>query len=397
VGLLWLVFLINYIDRQIIFSIYPALSRDLKFSNAQLGLIGSVFISIYALSSIPMGRIADLFRRDRLIVASLVLWSGATLGTGLSHSVSVFLFWRGVMGITEALYLPAAAGLIGELHPGSTRSRALSLHGTAQMTGIVIGGWSGGWIADRFGWRYAFILLSVLGLAYAPIIARSLGKIPRTGRKTTNRATPGDLARSNCYLGFALAFSAYCIMLWMVYAWLPDFLYGRFKLSMAESGLRATLYVQISTAIGVVASGALADWAVKRVPPARFYAAGFGILISAPFASMIFHFDSLSWVTIACLGFGLFAGGLHGNVVSAAYDVVPRENYGIAVGALNTIGGLAGGVAVLFAGIWKESVGIPALMGGAATFAAAAAALFLVIVYKNFPRESKVYAPDHIV
>ena len=340
-----------------------------------------------------MGRIADLFRRDRLIVGSLVLWSCATLGTGLSHSISAFLFWRGVMGLTEALYLPAAAGLIGELHPGTTRSRALSLHGTAQMIGIVIGGWSGGWIADRFGWRYAFILLSIIGLAYAPILARSLRKLPRMDRKTANRPRPGDLARSRCYLGFALAFSAYCVILWMVYAWLPDFLYGRFNLSMAGSGLRATLYVQVSTTIGVIVSGALADWAVTRVPPARFYAAGFGILMSTPFAYLIFRLDSPFWVKIACIGFGLFAGGLHGNVVSATYDVVPRQNYGIAVGAMNTIGGLAGGIAVLLAGIWKASVGIPALMAQAAVFAAGAASIFLVIVYKNFSQESKLLSP----
>src|SRR5213594_2250952 len=121
VAFLWLAYFINYVDRQTVFSIFPVLRSELQFSNAELGLIGSIFIWVYSLCCPPAGRLADRLRRERLIPASLALWSAATLATGLSRSVTSLLFWRGVMGVTEGLYFPAAVSAIGALHPGATR------------------------------------------------------------------------------------------------------------------------------------------------------------------------------------------------------------------------------------------------------------------------------------
>src|SRR5919198_710496 len=123
VAALSLAYLINYLDRQVVFSIFPALRRDLRFLDNQLGLTGTVFSWVYSLCMPVAGRIADIARRDRLTLASLVLWSLATCGAGLSGSAAVFLFWRAMMGITESLYVPAALGLIAGFHPGPTRSR----------------------------------------------------------------------------------------------------------------------------------------------------------------------------------------------------------------------------------------------------------------------------------
>ena len=96
VALLWVTYFLNYIDRQVVFSIFPALKADLHFSDTQLGLIGSVFTWVYSICMAVSGRAADLFRRDRLIIGSLALCSVATLGTSASHSVTSFLVWRAV-------------------------------------------------------------------------------------------------------------------------------------------------------------------------------------------------------------------------------------------------------------------------------------------------------------
>ncbi|MEO8130627.1 MAG: MFS transporter, partial [Bryobacteraceae bacterium] len=144
VALLWVTYFLNYIDRQVVFSIFPVLKADLHFSDTQLGLIGSVFTWVYSICMALSGRAADLFRRDRLIVGSLALWSVATLGTSASHSVTAFLIWRAVMGVTESVYVPAALSLIASLHGPETRSRALGIHMTAQIAGIAAGGWYGG-------------------------------------------------------------------------------------------------------------------------------------------------------------------------------------------------------------------------------------------------------------
>src|SRR5271155_3544750 len=94
VASLWVAYLLNYTDRQIVFSVYPALRKDLNFTDAQLGLIGSTFLWVYAMGMAISGRIADVLPRHKIVIASLTLWSLCTLGTGLSGSVAVFLFWR---------------------------------------------------------------------------------------------------------------------------------------------------------------------------------------------------------------------------------------------------------------------------------------------------------------
>jgi MFS family permease len=395
VGLLWPTFLINYIDRQVVFSIFPVLRRDIGFTTTQLSLIGAVFIWFYSLSSLFLGRVADLFRRNRLIIASLLMWSAASLGTGISSSVGAILFWRGITGVAEAMYLPAALAVIGVLHPDRTRSRALSLHGTAQMTGIVVGGWGGGWLADHIGWRSTFIFLSLVGVAYAPVLFLGFRGLPEAKFKTVVTPVPDRIVYSRCYLGLAFAFSAYCLMLWMIYAWFPAFLFEHFHLSMAESGLTATLYLQTSTVIGVLGLGALADWAATRVSGARFYTVALGILLSAPFAYLSFHLSSLTSVKLVSAGFGFFAGGLHANLASAAYDVIHERDFGIGVGVLNMIGGAAGGVGILFAGIWGRTIGIPAMMGWAALISAIAAASLVVVTARNFGSEQESVTHPH--
>src|SRR6266545_5366230 len=116
VGILSLGFIINYVDRQVVFSIFPVLRAELGFSSVELGLIGSVFIWVYSICNPLAGRAADVMRREILVIASLVLWSLATLGTGFSGSLNAFLFWRAVMGVTEALYVPTSLSIIGSMH-----------------------------------------------------------------------------------------------------------------------------------------------------------------------------------------------------------------------------------------------------------------------------------------
>ncbi|MEO7649558.1 MAG: MFS transporter, partial [Bryobacteraceae bacterium] len=348
VGLLWLALLINYVDRQVVFSIFPALQRDLGFDTRQLSLIGAVFLWSYSLSLPVFGRLADAVRRDRLIVISLISWSVATLATGRCHSVPEFLFWRGMMGVTEALYLPAAIGLIGSLHPGETRSRALAAHGTAQVIGIILGSWYGGWMADTAGWRTAFLCLSVLGVSYAPFLLFGFRGLPsRPAPKARDTEGAYAFLNSSCYRALAFGFFAFCGLLWMIYAWLPSFLYERFGLSMAESGLAATLYLQTSSAVGALFWGWVSDrWAAVR-GGARLFVLG-GLLVAAgPFAYLTVAASALAILKLYSAAFGFFAGGIVGNIFGAVFDVIPVSNHGVGAGTMNMIGGIAGGLGVL--------------------------------------------------
>ena len=390
VALLWFAYLLNYLDRQVVFSMFPVLRSDLGFSDTQLGLVGTLFIWVYSLCMPITGRLADVARRGRLVIFSLVLWSLATLGTGLSTSVPVFLFWRAVMGITESLYVPAALATIAILHPGGTRSKALAIHGSAQFAGIVAGGWYGGWAADHIGWRPGFAVLAAAGAIYALVLWRAFPRDSRSEIRNAHvAATPADLFKSSCYWTLALAFFAFCTMLWMLYAWFPNFIYERYHLSMTQSGLTATVYLQASCVVGVLGGGVLADWLVERVQAGRFLIGVAGLVCCTPFAFLSLAAGSLPSAKLAAAAFGFFAGVFIANIFAAAYDVIPRQNYGLGTGLLNLTGGFAGGAAMLAAGLWKASVGMTVLMKWQAIVSCAGAVLLLFVVVTRFASDRR--------
>ncbi len=362
IAYLWIAFAINYTDRQMVYAMFPALQADLGFVPAQLGLIGAIFLWVYTLAMPLAGRAADLWRRDRLILSSLILWSIATLGCGISTSTTAFLAWRAVMGLTEALYYPAALALIAASYPDAARSRALGIHQSAQLIGVIAGGWYGGWAADHVGWRSAFWVAAAVGIAYSAILARSLNN-QSTPQTSPNQ--PGNLSAllgSPVYLALCAAFAAFCAIQWIFFAWFPTFLQERFQLSMTDSGWNATVFVQGSTILGILLGGVLADRLRKTQPAARIYVTAAGAFIGSPFAYLTFSSGTLLEARCASAAFGLFAGFLATNVFSAAYDVVPVNQRGLAGGVLNMAGGLSSGVMIYMAGIWKQSIGFPAMV-----------------------------------
>ena len=155
---------LNYADRAALSAVLPELKRELTLTDVQLGLFGSVFLWCYALGSPLAGAWADRQIRHRIVILSIVLWSGVTLLTGLATGLVGLLWLRGALGVAECLYLPAATALIAAHHPSATRGRAMSIHSIGLNFGVVVGGSAAGFLADHFGWRAGFLVLGVLGV-----------------------------------------------------------------------------------------------------------------------------------------------------------------------------------------------------------------------------------------
>jgi MFS family permease len=389
VALLWLAYFINYVDRQVVFSIFPVLRSELGFTSVELGLIGSVFLWTYSLACPLAGRIADRFGRDRLIVSSVALWSAATLATGMSRSVAGVLFWRGMVGLTESLYFPAAASAIGSVHGGRTRSRAIALHGSAQFAGIAAGGWFGGWMAEAWGWRRGFMALAAAGVCYIPLLVFGLGRLPAPPRQEDAASGRSGALAARSYWALAAAFFVLCVLLWMLYAWLPSFVHERHGLGLAESGFTATVFLQAGSAAGILCGGALADSLIRRVRAGRFYVAAVGLVVCSPLAYAIVAAPSLALLKAASVGFGLFAGLMMSNTIAAAYDVIAPGHHGLAAGTLTLVGGLGGGIAVYSVGRWKDAFGVETLMACASAAGVLAAALFAAVVAARFAADRR--------
>jgi MFS family permease len=182
-------------------------------------------------------------------------------------------------------------------------------------------------------------------------------------------------------------FFVLCGILWILYAWLPSVVHERYGLTLAQSGLIATAWLQISSAAGILAGGATGDWLSRRVSAGRFYIVAGGMLVCSPLAWLIVSTHSLAVLKLAAVGFGVSAGFAMSNIVASAYDVVSPARYGFAAGALTMIGGAAGGAAMVSVGRWREAVGVEPIMAAVAAAGVVAALLLALVVTSRFERE----------
>jgi MFS transporter, Spinster family, sphingosine-1-phosphate transporter len=388
--LMWFAYFLNYCDRQVIFSIFPVLRRELHFTEIQLGLTGAVFLWVYGLSSPIAGELGDRYSKRTIVWVSLLLWSVSTMLTGIARSPAEILFFRGMTGITEALFVPAAVVITASAFGPRRRSLAISALLTGQMVGGVAGGWYGGYVAQMFGWRLAFFSLGAVGLVYAipyVLYLRNAEEAPVEKSPVSNRLAVLDLARVPTFVALCFCFPFYMALTWLLYAWLPDFLYEGFSLSLAQAGFTATVYLQTAIFVGMLAGGGLGDRLYQRVRSGRFWMLCGAMLFTAPWISLLGHADSLRLEKLAMVGAGLGFGLFMANFVACPFDVVPASARASAIGITNTIGPPVSGAMVLFGGTVKRTYGIGGAMNAAALIAAASGLILMVAVTKYFARD----------
>ena len=391
VGFTWIAYCLNYSDRQVIFSIFPILKTELHFTNAQLGLTGSAFLWVYGLCSPIAGQIGDRFSKRRLVALSLLLWSAVTALTGLSHSVGMVLTCRALTGVTESLFVPAAVALLANAHRPENRSRAFALYGTGQLAGIVLGGWFGGYVAQEFQWRLAFFALGLAGIVYCVPYFRFLNNFSEevhveTKKSGSNLAVTA-LAKIPTYLVLCGVSSVFNLTLWLLYSWLPDFLYEKFSLSLADAGYTATVYLQTASLIGTLFGGALADSLYRRNKSARFWLIAIGLLLTAPCVHLIGNSDTLLFTKLAAVAFGLVGGLALANLYISSFDIVPADTRASAVAFMNLAGYLTSGFAPLVTGVWKQELGIHRMMSYTSLLLIAAAILLFTAIRYLVPAD----------
>ena len=429
-GFMWFAYFLNYCDRQAVFAMFPSLKSDLGMTDQQLGLTGAYFLWVYALGCPVAGIIGDRVSKRILVVLSLIIWSLVTAATGLARSGSELLWLRAAMGISESLFMPTAIALTASAFAPALRSRTIAILTTAQIAGTVVGSWFGGWMADLGAWRTAFFALGGVGLVYAfPYFAflrtlkgegaaavpnssaipsplgkngraRLLPSLPRHGSAGSSPSQVTDKPKVGAWASlFAIVtvptyqilcvvFPVFVFGLWLLYGWLPTFLHDKFGLSQSDAAFNATLFLQGSTAVGLLSGGWLADKLLRVTKASRFYLMLSSLILCAPCLHAIGACETLVQVRWAAMAFGLFSGLLMGNIFASAFEVIPSQFRATAVGVLNLCGGLVSGFATLFGGLWKSTLGIDRLLSltGAAYFGAGLLLLFGILVL--FPRDA---------
>lgn len=347
VALLWVVALLNYLDRQIIFSVFPLLKNDMQLSDQQLGLIGAVFLWVYGLLSPISGFLADRFGRVRIIIISLLVWSLVTWLTGYARNFDELIVMRALMGLSEACYIPAALALIADYHAKGKLSLATGIHTSGIYVGIIIGGAGGGWMGERYGWRFAFTVLGVFGVVYTLLLLLALRGRETAPREETAKLRFWPALRELLTLpGFKtllLVFASFSLANWAIYTWLPVYLYERFNMKLAAAGFSATFYIQVASFGGILLGGWMADRWQQTSARGRVLTQCIGIALAAPCLFLVGFTASATLLITGLILFGIGRGFYDCNTMPVLSQIARSDLRSTGYGILNMVGTLTGG------------------------------------------------------
>lgn len=385
VGMLWCISFFNYADRQAIFSVFPLLERDLHLDSAQLGLLASAFAWAYGLFSPLAGVLVDRIQRRTAILGGLHIWSVICAATAWAGTFPQLLFFRAAEGLGETMYFPASMSMVSDYHGKATRSRALSLHQTSVYTGTIAGGYFAGLIGQHYGWRWSFVVFGGLGILLGIVLHRKLVEPQRGAMDHPGIAIQpmplGEffrtVARTPTALLLVLAFISANAVAAVLLSWMPKFVFDRFHLDLATSGLVATSFVQIASMCGAPFGGWLADTWRRRTRAGRILVQSVGVLGGAPFVVICAGTGSLGVLMAALTGWGLFKGIYDSNIWASLFDVIRPEARGRAVGLMNAVGWGGGGTASLAIGLLARERPLGEAMGYAAGIYLVAAAFLI--------------------
>ena len=366
VALLWGVALLNYMDRQMLSTMKESMQLDIsELQTAEnFGRLMAVFLWIYGLMSPFAGAIADRVNRKWLIVISLFVWSAVTYGMGYANTFTEIYWLRALMGVSEALYIPAGLSLIADWHSDKSRSLAVGIHMTGLYTGQAIGGF-GATVAASYTWHTAFHWFGLIGIAYALLLVLCLRENPNHNVVKPNVET-NKVEKESILKGFSALFStvAFWIILfyfaapslpgWAIKNWLPTLFSENLNLPMAEAGPMSTITIALSSFCGVVAGGILSDRWVQRNIRGRIYISAIGLGLTIPALFLLGFGHNTIGVISAGMLFGIGFGIFDANNMPILCQFVSPKYRATAYGIMNMTGVFAGAMVTNILGKWSD-------------------------------------------
>lgn len=350
---LFLINILNYADRYVLPAILPKIAdpkSGLGLTSFEQGLLGSSFLIVYGIATLPLGVWADRGIRKNIVSVCVGIWSVATIMAGFTRNFIQIFSVRAVLGIGEAGYAPASLSLLGDFFARAKRGRILSYWSAGTLIGAAIGVSFGGLIADAFGWRYAFFFVGIPGLICAFLAWRILE--PRRGAFDTEEEStdepPAEVVHGGIGKDFwgtiqklrsiptywvlvgALVFSFFTIG--GTSFWIPSYLVNAFGLKVGQAGVISGAVLVSSGLLGTIVGGWLADFAQRRRPEGRLLVAALGFLIGAPLVLIAFFIHVLPLFIAVFIFAAISLNFCTGPLNAVIQDVIAPEMRATAVG-----------------------------------------------------------------
>lgn len=308
--LFWVLFglnLLNYMDRQILYAVFPLLQQDLRLSDWQLGSLASVFMLVYMCYAPLMGYLADRMARPRLIGFSACIWSGATLLCAAAGNYVSLLLPRALIGVGEGGFTTISQPFLAEQYPAKKHAPVLAAFGLALPVGSALGYTLGGLLGQHWGWRVAFMLAGVPGVFLAVLAWLTL---PDTARTKATYQKPGikeylPLFKNKPFLLVCFAQAMSTFLMGGLAAWMPLYLHRYTSLSVAQAGTYFGVLVIGGGVLGTYFGGKMAAYWYERTSKAYYYITGISFLVALPFC----------WWMLCATKTGLVLGALASALV----------------------------------------------------------------------------------
>lgn len=360
-GLLLAVNLVNYLDRQVLYSLLPLIQGSLSLSDAQAGRLASAFMIVYMLAAPPIGYWADRGGRRVWISVGVLLWSLATAASGLAYTYPALLAARAAVGIGEACYGAISPSFVAEHFPAPRRGWVLALFSMAIPVGSALGYICGGAVGQRFGWRPAFFMVGLPGLLLAALCAR-LPEPPREPRADERPAEFSgylSLFKIPSFVCCTLAGAAMTFALGGFAVWMPSFFVRQWGMDVARAGTCFGAITVVSGIIGSLAGGWLADRLQAYTSRAYFVVSGAGLLLGMPLAMAALKAPTFAGAVILLLFAEFFLFLNMGPLNAVIVAVTPLRERSMAFAAnILVIHALGDAASPWLIGAWSDRLGL---------------------------------------
>lgn len=308
-GILTIVYSINFIDRQLLSILQESIKADLMLSDAQLGLLtGFAFALFYTFAGLPIASLADRSNRRNIVAISLTIWSGMTAISGLAQNYWQLLAARVGVGIGEAGGSPPSHSMISDIFPPEKRASAIGFYSAGISIGILFGFLFGGWLNEFFGWRVAFFVVGIPGVLLALVLYLTVPE-PIRGL-AENKASSGDnpsmmtvfrvLLSRRSFLFMALGAAMNAFAGYSTANWVASFMIRTHQMPTGELGTWLALIIGVGGAIGVFGSGVIADKLGKNDKRWYMWVAVCACVVSIPLQISTFWVDD-PYTALMCM------------------------------------------------------------------------------------------------